>query len=197
VTGAAVVADPLLGVDEPAFEACDFNNYAASGTVTLQPGTYCNGIRLNNNARVTLASGNYLIYGGGIDARTNSRLSGTDVTIFILRNGNIAINSSAIVNLAAPTAGSHAGFVIFESRAVVLGAASHSIPIAATGMLEGVVYTPRSALRINGLGTQPANGTAGALALIAYTLRLSGRLQINQGAEHLADGLGQRAWLVE
>ena len=197
VTGAAAVADPLLGVPEPVFAGCDFDNYAASGTVTLQPGTYCNGIRLNNNARVTLASGNYLIYGGGIDARNNSRLSGTDVTIFILLDGDIAIDSSAIVNLAAPTTGSHAGFVIFESRSVPLGAASHSIPIAATGALEGVVYTPRSALQINGLGVQPANGAARALALIAYTLRLSGRLQINHDADHLADGLRQQAWLVE
>lgn len=197
VTAAASVADPLLAVTEPPFAGCNFNNYVASGTVTLQPGTYCNGIRINSNARVTWTSGNYLIYGGGIDARTNSRLTGSGVTIFIALNGSIVINASALINLAAPTVGPYAGIVIFESRGAPLGVASHVIPIASTGMLEGVVYTPRSALQVTGVGAQPANGNARALALIANTLRLSGRLRVNYDPQYVADGLRQRAWLAE
>ena len=197
VNGAATVADPLLAVSEPAFTACDFTNYVANGTVTLQPGTYCNGIRLNANARVTLVSGNYVIYGGGLDARNNSRLSGSAVTIFVVLNGSLAINSTAILNLTAPTNGTYAGIVIFESRSVPLGVASHSIPIAATGRVQGVVYTPRSALQVTGVGSQPANGSAQALALIANTLRLTGRLRINYDPHFVADQLRQGAWLAE
>lgn len=197
VTGAATIADPLLAISEPAFTACDFTNYVANGTVTLQPGTYCNGIRLNANARVTLGSGNYVIYGGGLDARNNSRLTGSAVTIFVVLNGSLAINSTAILNLTAPTNGTYAGIVIFESRSVPLGVASHSIPIAATGRVEGVVYTPRSALQVTGVGSQPANGSAQALALIANTLRLTGRLRINYDPHFVADQLRQGVWLAE
>jgi len=80
---------------------------------------------------------------------------------------------------------------------VPLGVASHSIPIAATGRVEGVVYTPRSALQVTGVGSQPANGSARALALIANTLRLTGRLRINYDPHFVADQLRQGVWLAE
>ena len=197
MTGAATVADPLLGLTEPVFVACDFNNFVASGNVTLQPGTYCNGIRLNANARATFASGNYLIYGGGLTTGNNSRLTGSAVTFFISVGGSITMNGTTIVNLTAPTTGTYAGIAIFESRSVPLGVASHTIPIATTGRLEGVVYTPRSALQITGLGAAPANSSARALALISRTLRLTGRLRINYDPHYVADALRQRAWLGE
>lgn len=197
VIGASTVADPLLAVMEPTFAGCDFNNFVASGTVTLQPGTYCNGIRLNANARVTLTGGNYVLRGGGLDVRTNARLTGAAVTLFITLSGSLVINSSAIVNLSAPVTGAYAGIVIFESRAVPLGVASHNIPIANTGLLEGVVYTPRSALQVTGVGAQPANGSARAVALISRTLRLTGRLRLNYDPHYVADEVRQRAWLVE
>jgi len=197
VTGAATVADPLLGINEPVFTACDFNNFVASGTVTLQPGTYCNGIRLNANARATFASGNYLIYGGGLTTGNNSRLTGSLVTIFIAVSGSITMNATTIVNLTAPTTGTYAGIAIFESRSVPLGVASHTIPIASTGQIEGVVYTPRSALQVTGLGATPANSSARALALISRTLRLTGRLRINYDPHYVADAVRQRAWIAE
>ena len=197
VTGAASVADPMLALTEPVFTACDFNNFVASGTVTLQPGTYCNGIRLNANARATFASGNYLIYGGGLTTLTNSRLTGSAVTIFIAVGGSVTMNSTTIVNLTAPKSGTYAGIAIFESRSVPLGVASHTIPIASTGQLEGVVYTPRSALQVTGLGATPANSSARALALVSRTLRLTGRLRINYDPHYVADALRQRAWLGE
>ena len=197
VTGAATVVDPMLGLTEPTFTACDYNNFVAKGTVTLQPGTYCNGIRLNANARATLASGTYLIYGGGLRTNNNARLTGSAVTIFLAVGGSITMNSTTIVNLTAPTSGTYAGVAIFESRSVPLGVASHTIPIANTGRLEGVVYTPRSALQITGIGAQPANSSARASALIARTLRLTGRLRMNYDPHYVADTVRQRAWLGE
>lgn len=197
VTGAATVADPMLALTEPIFTACDYTNFVANGTVTLQPGTYCNGIRVNANARATFASGNYLIYGGGLTTNNNSRLTGSAVTIFLAVGGSITMNATTIVNLTAPTSGPYAGVAIFESRSVPLGVASHTIPIANTGRLEGAVYTPRSALQITGVGATPANNSARALALIARTLRLTGRLRLNYDAHYLPDPLRQRAWLGE
>jgi hypothetical protein len=107
------------------------------------------------------------------------------------------MNSTTIVNLTAPTSGTYAGVAIFESRSVPLGVASHTIPIANTGRLEGVVYTPRSALQITGIGAQPANSSARASALIARTLRLTGRLRMNYDPHYVADTVRQRAWLGE
>jgi hypothetical protein len=144
-----------------------------------------------------LASGTYLIYGGGLRTNNNARLTGSAVTIFLAVGGSITMNSTTIVNLTAPTSGTYAGVAIFESRSVPLGVASHTIPIANTGRLEGVVYTPRSALQITGIGAQPANSSARASALIARTLRLTGRLRMNYDPHYVADTVRQRAWLGE
>jgi Flp pilus assembly protein TadG len=67
-TGAAPFDDPFKNLPSPpSGGACDFTDFVASGTVTLTPGVYCNGIRFNGG-QATLTPGLYVIRGGGISS---------------------------------------------------------------------------------------------------------------------------------
>jgi hypothetical protein len=61
-------ADPLAGLPTPTAAASPFPAVKVSGkeSVTLQPGTYSQGISVSGQASVTLAPGIYVLEGGGL-----------------------------------------------------------------------------------------------------------------------------------
>ena len=48
----------------------------------LNPGVYCGGITISNNARVTFNPGIYILLGGGFDASNNATLTGQNVSFY-------------------------------------------------------------------------------------------------------------------
>lgn len=197
VTGAATVADPLTSLAEPTVGACDFNNYAVTGTRTLSPGTYCGGLRLNANARATLLPGNYIFVGGLLELGNNARMTAANVTLFLMQGTRITMNSSSILNLSAAQTGTYAGVLIFESRLAPLDTLTHNLPVASTALLEGLIYLPRSRLNLDAYGNQPVNGSARAIAIIARHIAISGRIRLSFDPHFLPDSIRSRVWLVE
>ena len=66
-THVTVPADPLAFLAPPATSACTYTNYKVStGTTTLNPGTYCNGIQISGATIVTFNPGMYILMGGGL-----------------------------------------------------------------------------------------------------------------------------------
>ena len=59
----------------------------SSGTHTLNPGVYCNGITLNNDERGNLNPGEYIIRGGGITLASNAWIVGDGVFFYLTGNG--------------------------------------------------------------------------------------------------------------
>src|ERR1035441_4807921 len=58
--GVPPVSNPLATLPPPAMGACTYTNYSVPyGTVTLNPGTYCNGLSIGGSATVTMNSGTY------------------------------------------------------------------------------------------------------------------------------------------
>lgn len=197
VTGAATVADPLTSLAEPAVGACDYNNYVVSGTRTISPGTYCGGLRLNANARATLLPGTYLFVGGLLELGNNARMTASNVNLFLMQGTRITMNSSSILNLSAAQTGDYAGILLFESRSAPLDTLTHNLPLAATALLEGLIYLPRSRLNLDAYGNQPVNGSARAIAMIARHIAISGRIRVNFDPHFLPDSIRPRVWLVE
>jgi hypothetical protein len=197
VTGAAAVADPMSAVAEPVVGACDFNNYVVSGTRTLTPGTYCGGLRLNNNARATLQPGAYIIVGGLLDVRNNARMTGTGLNIFLMQGAQIVMNANAVLSLSATQTGNYAGVLLFESRAAPLDTLTHTLPVAQTALIEGLIYLSRSRLNLDAKGNQLTNGNSRALAIIARHIAISGRIRLNFDSGFLPDQVRHSTWLVE
>ncbi|MGH7839477.1 MAG: pilus assembly protein TadG-related protein, partial [Candidatus Binataceae bacterium] len=131
ITGIAPVGDPLASLKAPTVGSCTYigKTITGSGSATLSPGTYCNGITVKGSGSVTFNSGTYILLGGGLTAKGSGSLSGTSVTFYNTYNstypyGGIDLSGSGSLNFSAPTSGSLAGILIFQDRSVPVGSAA-------------------------------------------------------------------------
>ncbi len=130
-----VITDPLASLAIPAAGACSATALQiVGGSQTLNPGTYCGGLRISGNATVTLNPGMYIIAGGNFSVN-NATVEGTGVTM-TLADTSVGIDwENAVVRLAAPKTGTYAGLTIIGSRAPK----SHAIKNT-TVDVHGVIY---------------------------------------------------------
>ena len=99
---------------------------AITATVTLQPGTYYGGINIGGNANVTLATGTYIMAGGGLKVTGAAQLHAPNVLLYNTNDtaqptGNgavdqILLNTTGSVTLGPQTTGPHQGLTIFQDR---------------------------------------------------------------------------------
>jgi hypothetical protein len=80
--------DPYSNLTVPSYSGCTQNNYSTNKSATLNPGTYCNGIKLTSKANVTFNPGVYIIDRGSFDIGGQSTITGTGVTIILTSSTN-------------------------------------------------------------------------------------------------------------
>ena len=127
-TGIGAVADPYANASFPAFSGCTTQNFTAKDTVTIGPGVYCGGMKMNAGANVTLNAGIYYFDGGDLTVNGGATMTGSDVTlVFTSQNrngfGTVQINGNATISLTAPKTGATAGIVVFGDRRIPTGTA--------------------------------------------------------------------------
>ena len=132
--------------------------FTSNAKVSLGPGTYCNGIVLDNNAQLTLRTGVYVFDHGLFDIRSDSTIvkldpadGGAGVSlVFTSSNGlNYAalnINSSANLQLTPMKTGPTAGILIWYDGA---GAKPYTIG-GGTLAITGALYSPGSSATFTG-----------------------------------------------
>ncbi|MBV8632387.1 MAG: hypothetical protein JOZ83_15770 [Silvibacterium sp.] len=167
-TNALAVADPLSYLTAPTAGSCTYTNEVingGSGTVTLNPGTYCGGLIINGNVTVSFTSGTYIMQGNMI-VNGGDTISGTGLT-FYFSSGSLTMNGSSDANLVAPTSGTYAGILIYQdssdSSGIILNGDSNSV-------WQGTLYAPAANLTLNGGGN-----------LAAYTILDTESLTVNGG----------------
>jgi hypothetical protein len=156
---APVTADPYAGVGEPAVTGtCQPNTKVGKNnkTTTLTPAEnhpsgvksmrFCGGLDLKGT--VDLDPGLYIVDGGDLTINAKTLLRGTGVTFFLTNGASAAINGSAILDLAAPTAGAFSGILIFGSRSD--SSVTHRINGNAGSTLDGAIYAPASVMHYSG-----------------------------------------------
>jgi hypothetical protein len=157
--------DPLAYLTPPPSGACLMTNFTvASGTHTLNPGTYCRGLHIVNNARVILNPGIYVIKGGGINLESNAILEGDGVTIFLTEGpgmpfGTLSFQSSTQVRLKAPTTGPYAGILFYQDPNAGSGSDTHHLESSSSSYFEGALYFPTQRLNIQSSSTLDADYT--------------------------------------
>ena len=137
------LGDPLGARAQPVVGPCDYTSYSAPKKVatTLNPGVYCNGMFIDNGADVFLKPGIYIINGGQLLTKNNSRLTGTGVTLFFTgADGRMAFDGSTTVNLTAPETGPTAGLLVMQDRAMALQ--DYEISSKSAAELLGTIYLP-------------------------------------------------------
>ncbi len=178
-TGSASQGDPLTFLVPPTSTACTYTNFkVTTGSSTLTPGTYCNGITISGATNVTFNPGTYILMGGGLNVTGSSILKGSGVTFFLTQGlgysyGPVSISSSVVATLSAPTSGSYYGILFYQDRGIGTGKAANTVTGASSSSLNGVLYFPTTALAFVG-----AVAGGNCLILVADTITLTGAAAI-------------------
>ena len=129
MTDAWALPDPYASETLTPPSGCKATNLKVnSGTVTLTPGTYCGGIDIGSQAKVTFQPGTYVINRGdfnvnaGAVVNCNCSAAGSGVTFELTSSGSasqigtVTINGGATVNLTAPSDPSyaHPGLLFYQ-----------------------------------------------------------------------------------
>jgi Flp pilus assembly protein TadG len=187
-SGQDPIADPYADASYPSFSGCKQNNFSAQHTVTLDPGVYCGGMKLNAGAVVTLNPGIYYLDKGDLTVNGGATLSGTGVTlVFTSSNGrnyaNATINGGATINLTAPSSGPTAGIVLFGDRLMTVNT-SFKLAGGSSEAFTGAIYLPAAAVSFSG-GAAANNGCT---QIVANTISFDG----NSNLAVKCDGVGTR-----
>jgi hypothetical protein len=189
VTGATSEGDPLSYLPTPSIGTCTQTNISISGTTrTLDPGVYCNGLRLSGGAIVTLNPGTYILEGGGLNVSGGSRISGTGVMFYLTAGsgysyGAVNLSGGTTANLVAPTTGAYAGILFYQDRSISSGTSS-SFSGGTGAVLQGALYFPTTSLSYSG----GSSSSAAYTLLIAKTINFSGGSTLNSDYSSLPAG---------
>ncbi len=173
-TGLGPIVDPYADVAVPSFSGCTQTNFKAQSTITIDPGVYCNGMKLNAGANVTLNPGIYYLDGGSLSVDGGATLTGTGVTlVFTKKNmstwATATVNGNATVNLTPPNYGPTAGIAVLADRGIPVGT-TFKFNGGSTQYFGGAVYVPTGAISFSG-----GNGTsASCTQIIGDTVTFTG-----------------------
>jgi Matrixin/PKD domain/Right handed beta helix region/Periplasmic copper-binding protein (NosD) len=183
------VADPYAGLVAPFASGSVLSvNLSGSSTQTISPGTYSS-IKVSGNAKLTLNPGIYVIAGGGVSVSGNAGITGAGVTIYnagsnILGGGTptyggVGLNGNGLVQLSAPSTGTYAGVLIFQSRDNTRAMSlSGNTALGITGM----IYAPKALLSLTGNAQLQSH-----VPMVVDQLQLSGNGSSSLSTE--ADGI--------
>lgn len=151
ITDCPTIDDPLAYKIPPSVGSCDHTNLTFSGddNALLDPGVYCGGLLISDNAVVDLRPGTYIFKDGPLKVAGNSEFTGKNVGLFFLGDeSGLNITKLATVELTAPKSGAMAGLLMFSDRGNT-PAQAFKISSNFTRVLLGTIYLPNAKLWIN------------------------------------------------
>ena len=190
-TGVSTITDPFADMLAPTPGSCATGPQPLLGshqTLTINPGTWCNGIDLTAQSELTLNPGTYYVR-NGITIGAQTTLRGTGVTIY-LESGGVTMAGGATVDLTAPTSGYYQGVLFFQAR----GNATASTLVGGSGQqMNGVLYFPSAHLTYTGGSSTQATQTT----IVANTGSMVGNSYISAASNTQFTGTTGGAYIVE
>jgi Flp pilus assembly protein TadG len=166
--------DPLASRQPPSVGGCDHHNLKlTSKNQTLNPGTYCGGLRIDGTSNVTLNPGIYVIKDGIFVVSGTATVVGEYTGFYFTGSAaNLNFDSLTTIDLIAPRDGPMAGLLFFGDR-VNSSVNIHKITSDNARRLLGTVYLPQGTLRVD--SNSPVADES------AYTAIVVKNLQLNEG----------------
>jgi hypothetical protein len=142
--------DPLASRAPPAPSGCDYlDRRIESGAVTISPGHYCGGLKIEKTAAVTASPGVYVVSGGKLEVKDTATLVGEYVTFYFQDDAALLdFDKDTTIDLGAPKEGPTAGILFFENPAAAAGR-DFKIRSENAGRLLGTIYLPKGNLEID------------------------------------------------
>ncbi len=191
-TGAAITPDPF-NLTPPAVGSCSFGTsttpYATSVSASINPGVYCGGITVTGGT-LTLASGIYILNGGGISVSGQGYLAGSHVMFFLTGQGGHTPGPMLIqgngINLSAPDGGPYQGILFYQDPNQTYGS-QNVVSGSATISGSGTFYFPTTTLSFSG-----GSGTNATIAFVVHDLAVSGNAVVTEDITGTLTGLVKR-----
>jgi len=190
------VPDPLASLASPSTIGLTnrgSESLSGNSTATIAPGIYSQ-ITVSGNASLTLGSGIYIIEGGGLTVTGNASVAGTGVIIYNAGSnfpnsggtfGGITLSGNGTFSLTAPTTGTYAGVLIFQSH-------EHTRALSFSGNalagMTGTISAPAALLSMSGTSSLQSSLDVGML-------NLSGNVALTQTAAG-SDGTGDTSGIA-
>jgi hypothetical protein len=165
--GMPPVADPIAWMPAPPVpNTCDHTGLVVSSAVTLNPGTYCDGLKVLNG-QATLNPGLYILRGGGLEVKSaGSTLTslGTGVSFYNTESplgggwGAILMQANVTVNISADTDPTSAlpGILFFSDRAAPN--LTNVFKAGSSSTMNGTMYFPSQTIDFNSGSASVTNG---------------------------------------
>ncbi len=165
------IPDPLSDRPAPPVSSCAAIDLVIDDEETsLKPGTYCGGISIIDEARVTLEPGVYVIKDGPLVVAESAELIGSYVGFYLTGNDSVFnFAPDTTIDLGAPRDGPLAGLLFMEDRSVS-GTRIHRIQSNNARQLLGTIYLPKSVLQID--ANAPVADQSAYTAIVALRLWL-------------------------
>lgn len=173
-TDCPFLPDPLSSRNAPSVGICKATAlHVSTGSLILDPGTYCGGIKINKTANVTFRAGNYVITDGPFEISDSATVK-SDNAAFFLKGEKTVLKFTGATNIAMTGAitGDMAGLLFFEDRSVSQGRL-HRINSANANNLTGTIYLSQGKLRIDPNSSIAQNS--------AYTAIIANQVEIDEG----------------
>lgn len=116
--------DPLASKTEPVPSLVCIGTKLSykAGNITLNPGTYCEGLTIDKTAKVTFNPGVYHFKDGPLVVRGDAEITGNGVTfMFRGKDAYFRFLGNSLITLAAPSSGATAGMLLWESTQFIPG----------------------------------------------------------------------------
>jgi Flp pilus assembly protein TadG len=178
------VVDPLRNRAEPASAPCTVPSRQVyiSGTITLNPGTYCGGIEIKGTAKVTFNPGIYIFLNGDLNVWQDAEIRGQHVGLYFRgQSSYFRFRDNALVELTGPKDGPMSGILLWRDRtnnvadrmAGKMSSATNAINANRATKLTGTIYLPEGQLYI---------GAKAPVAQVSdYTVILARKLELFDG----------------
>jgi hypothetical protein len=178
------VVDPLRNRAEPVSGTCTFakRQVYTSGSITLNPGTYCGGLEIKGTAQVVFNPGIYVFQNGDLNVWQNAEVRGQHVGLYFRgQSSYFRFRDNALVELTGPKDGVMSGILLWRDRtnnvadrmAGINSSATNAINANRATKLTGTIYLPEGQLYI---------GAKAPVAQISdYTVILARKLELFDG----------------
>jgi hypothetical protein len=168
IAGIAPAGDPLEFLPAP---STGVSNGALNITsaATVSPGTYTSISISGASGDVTFSPGTYIVT-NGISITGNQNVSGDGVTFYVA-GGGVDIHGGGNVTLTAPTTGTYAGILFYQSPSDTTAAVING---NSSSFFEGALYFPKASLDFSGTAGSTSFNTGSD-----YTLIVSSALTVN------------------
>ena len=170
-TDCPALDDPLSERTPPNAGGCDFLDQEIKDTeMSIAPGTYCGGLKIDGDSEVTAEPGDYVFLNGKLEVKGRASLAGEYVSFaFIGDASTFKFDKDTTISLSAPSQGPMAGILFYESPTASAGR-DFIIESENAHTLLGTIYLPRGRLKIDSDGD--------VAGLSAYTVIVASQLEV-------------------